>query len=103
MASRAPGPRGSVLLAFSAMMFATLLAALDQTIVVTALPRIASELNGFDGMSWVVTAYLVSSTVTIPLYGNLSDIYGRRGCSRSPSRCSRPDPRSAPCPAPSPR
>jgi EmrB/QacA subfamily drug resistance transporter len=60
------------------MMLATLLAALDQTIIVTALPRISSELNGFDGISWVVTAYLLSSTVTIPLYGRLSDVYGRR-------------------------
>jgi EmrB/QacA subfamily drug resistance transporter len=67
-----------VLVAFSAMMLATLLAALDQTIVATALPRIASDLRGFQDLSWIVTAYLVSSTVTVPLYGRLSDIYGRR-------------------------
>ena len=60
------------------MMLATLLAALDQTIVATALPRIASDLRGFADLSWVVTAYLVSSTVTVPLYGKLSDLYGRR-------------------------
>jgi EmrB/QacA subfamily drug resistance transporter len=60
------------------MMLATLLAALDQTIVATALPRIASDLHGFADLSWVVTAYLVSSTVTVPLYGKLSDLYGRR-------------------------
>src|SRR5512133_3589475 len=70
--------RRDVLIAFSAMMLATLLAALDQTIVATALPRIASELHGFADLSWVVTAYLVTSTVTIPLYGKLSDLYGRR-------------------------
>jgi EmrB/QacA subfamily drug resistance transporter len=70
--------RRDVLIAFSAMMLATLLAALDQTIVATALPRIASDLHGFADLSWVVTAYLVSSTVTIPLYGKLSDLYGRR-------------------------
>jgi EmrB/QacA subfamily drug resistance transporter len=59
-------------------MLATLLAALDQTIVATALPKIVSDLNGFEHLSWVVTAYLVSSTVTVPLYGKLSDLYGRR-------------------------
>jgi EmrB/QacA subfamily drug resistance transporter len=59
-------------------MLATLLAALDQTIVATALPKIVSDLNGFEHLSWVVTAYLVTSTVTVPLYGKLSDLYGRR-------------------------
>ncbi len=67
-----------VLIAFSAIMLATLLAALDQTIVATALPEIAADLNGFDDLSWVVTAYLLSTTVTVPLYGKLSDLYGRR-------------------------
>jgi EmrB/QacA subfamily drug resistance transporter len=59
-------------------MLATLLAALDQTIVATALPRIVADLHGFNHLSWVVTAYLLSSTVTVPLYGKLSDLYGRR-------------------------
>ena len=54
------------------------LAALDQTIVATALPTIVGELGGLDYYSWVVTAYLLSSTVCTPLYGKLSDIYGRR-------------------------
>src|SRR6476659_6029464 len=67
-----------VLVAFSAIMLATLLAALDQTIVATALPRIAADLHGFTDLSWVVTAYLLSTTVTVPLYGKLSDLYGRR-------------------------
>jgi EmrB/QacA subfamily drug resistance transporter len=63
---------------FGAIMLATLLAALDQTIVATALPQIVGDLQGFEHLSWVVTAYLVASTVTIPLYGKLSDLYGRR-------------------------
>src|SRR5205085_6578035 len=67
-----------VLVAFSAIMLATLLAALDQTIVATALPRIVTDLHGFSSLSWVVTAYLLASTVTVPLYGKLSDLYGRR-------------------------
>ena len=59
-------------------MLATLLAALDQTIVATALPQIADDLHGFEDLSWVVTAYLLATTVTVPLYGKLSDLYGRR-------------------------
>jgi EmrB/QacA subfamily drug resistance transporter len=70
--------RRELIVAFSAVMLATLLAALDQTIVATALPRIVGELHGFDRLSWIVTSYLVASTVTVPLYGRLSDIYGRR-------------------------
>src|SRR5262245_9224902 len=67
-----------VLIAFSAMMLATLLAALDQTIVATALPQIVADLHSFQDLSWVVTAYLLATTVTVPLYGKLSDLYGRR-------------------------
>ena len=67
-----------VLLAFSAMMLATLLAALDQTVVATALPQIVTDLHGFSELSWVVSAFLVAATVTVPLYGKLSDLYGRR-------------------------
>jgi EmrB/QacA subfamily drug resistance transporter len=67
-----------ILVAFGAIMLATLLSALDQTIVATALPEIADDLDGFDDLSWVVTAYLLSTTVTVPLYGKLSDLYGRR-------------------------
>src|SRR6266581_214722 len=55
-----------------------LLAALDQTIVGTALPHIVASLGGLDHYAWVVTAYLLASTVTVPIYGKLSDIYGRR-------------------------
>ena len=55
-----------------------LLAALDQTIVGTALPRIVANLGGLEHYAWVVTAYLLASTVSVPIYGKLSDIYGRR-------------------------
>lgn len=61
-----------------ALMLAMLLAALDQTIVSTALPRIASDLNGLSKLSWVVTAYLITSAVVTPLYGKISDQLGRK-------------------------
>jgi len=61
------------------VMLAMLVAALDQTIVATALPQIVSSLKGLSYFSWVTTAYLLTSTVTVPIYGKLSDIYGRRG------------------------
>ncbi len=64
--------------AFLGSLLALLLAALDQTVVSTALPRIAADLHGFSDFSWVVTAYLLTSTATVPLYGKLSDLYGRR-------------------------
>ena len=55
-----------------------LLAALDQTVVATALPIIVGELGGLEQLSWVVTAYLLSSTVSVPIYGKVSDLLGRR-------------------------
>jgi EmrB/QacA subfamily drug resistance transporter len=61
-----------------ALMLAMLLAALDQTIVSTALPRIAQDLNGLSKLSWVVTAYLIASAVVTPLYGKISDQLGRK-------------------------
>jgi EmrB/QacA subfamily drug resistance transporter len=73
-----PPSSRSPLVAFGAIMLATLLAAMDQTIVATALPRIVGDLHGFSHLSWVITAYLITSTVTIPAYGKLSDLYGRR-------------------------
>ena len=60
------------------VMLALLLAALDQTIVGTAMPRIIADLNGFDKYAWVTTAYLLTSTVMIPIYGKLSDLFGRK-------------------------
>ena len=59
-------------------MTAVLLAALDQTILATALPSIANDLGGFSNYSWVFGAYLLCQTVTVPVYGRLGDIYGRR-------------------------
>ncbi|MFJ6215816.1 MFS transporter [Streptomyces sp. NPDC092296] len=66
-----------VRLVFAGLMLALFLAALDQTIVATALPRIVGELHGLDRMSWVVTGYLLASTVVLPLYGKLGDLFGR--------------------------
>src|SRR5437773_9464994 len=59
-------------------MLVILLASLDQTIVATALPTIVGDLGGLQHLSWVVTAYLLSSTVTGPIYGKLGDLYGRK-------------------------
>lgn len=60
------------------VMICIFLAALDQTAVVPAIPAIASDLGSFAGLSWVVAAYLITSTISTPVYGKLSDIYGRR-------------------------
>jgi len=72
------GGRQSVYLVFSALVLVLLLAALDQTIVSTALPTIVSELGGLAHLSWIVTAYLLASTIVTPLYGKLGDLYGRK-------------------------
>jgi EmrB/QacA subfamily drug resistance transporter len=64
---------------FAALMLVVLLAALDQTIVATALPTIVGDLGGIQHLSWVVTAYLLASTITGPLYGKFGDLYGRKG------------------------
>ena len=68
-----------VLIVLSGLMLGMLLAALDQTIVATALPTIVSELGGINHLSWVVTAYLLASTTSTPLYGKISDLFGRKG------------------------
>src|SRR3954451_5334240 len=60
------------------LMAGMFLAALDQSIVGTALPRIVSDLGGLDKLSWVITAYLLTSTAATPLWGKISDLYGRR-------------------------
>jgi EmrB/QacA subfamily drug resistance transporter len=61
------------------IMLAMLLSALDQTIVSTAMPKIVGELNGLSHLTWVFTSYLLASAITVPIYGKLSDIFGRRG------------------------
>ncbi|MFH8367506.1 DHA2 family efflux MFS transporter permease subunit [Streptomyces sp. NPDC018031] len=71
-------PRSSLLVAIGALLLGMLLAALDQTIVSTALPTIVSDLGGLDHLSWVVTAYLLASTAATPLWGKLGDQYGRK-------------------------
>ncbi|MGW2713909.1 MDR family MFS transporter [Streptomyces sp. NPDC001356] len=70
--------KGGVAAAMSALILAVLLAALDQTIVSTALPRIAEDLNGFDDIAWVSAAYLLASTAVTPLWGKLGDMFGRK-------------------------
>jgi EmrB/QacA subfamily drug resistance transporter len=60
------------------VMLCILLSALDQAAVIPAVPAIASELGGYDQLSWIVAAYLITSTISTPVYGKLSDIYGRR-------------------------
>jgi EmrB/QacA subfamily drug resistance transporter len=81
LARTPPGYRysiGRILAIYSGLMVTLLLAALDQTIVSTALPRIVGDLGGLTQYSWVFTAYLLATTVTVPLYGKLGDVYGRR-------------------------
>ncbi|MFJ2947187.1 DHA2 family efflux MFS transporter permease subunit [Streptomyces sp. NPDC087226] len=69
---------GNVMVSIGALLLGLLLAALDQTIVATALPTIVSELGGLEHLSWVVTAYLLASTAATPLWGKLGDQYGRK-------------------------
>src|SRR6266516_1908949 len=71
-------PHREILVAFSGLVLGMLLAALDQAIVATALPTIAGDLHGLSHLSWVVTAYLLASTVSTPLWGKLGDLYGRK-------------------------
>ncbi len=71
-------PRGRLVAIMGGLMLALLLAALDQTVVGTAMPRIIADLHGFDRYAWVVTSYMVASTSVVPIVGKLSDLYGRR-------------------------
>ena len=68
--------QSSLRLIFAALLLVLLLASLDQTIVSTALPTIVGDLGGIAHLSWVVTAYLLASTVVTPLYRKLGDLYG---------------------------
>ncbi len=70
--------RRQLTLVVASILLGMLLSALDQTVVGTAMPRIAAELGGLDHYAWVFTGYMLASTVTLPIYGKLSDIYGRR-------------------------
>ena len=70
--------RRGVLIIFSGLLLVMLLAALDSTIVSTALPTIVGELGGLQRLGWVVTAYLLAQTVVTPVYGKLGDLYGRK-------------------------
>ncbi len=70
--------RRQILVVFSGLVLVLLLAALDSTIVATALPTIVGELGGLERLAWVVTAYLLAQTIVTPLYGKLGDLYGRK-------------------------
>jgi EmrB/QacA subfamily drug resistance transporter len=74
----APAPRVRVGVIFSGLMLVMLLAALDQTIVATALPTIVGDLGGLNRLSWVTSAFLLAQTAVTPLYGKLGDLYGRK-------------------------
>src|SRR5947207_928697 len=63
---------------FSGLMLGMVLAALDQTIVATALPTIVGDLGGINQLSWVITAYLLTTTISTPLCGKLGDLFGRK-------------------------
>jgi EmrB/QacA subfamily drug resistance transporter len=76
--SSAPPTGRALRTVFIALMLGMFLAALDQTIVSTALPTIVGDLGGLNHISWVVTAYLLASTISTPLYGKLGDMYGRK-------------------------
>lgn len=69
---------GQILRVITGILLCILLAAIDQTVVVPAVPAIAADLHGFNHLSWIVSAYLLTSTSATPIYGRLSDIYGRR-------------------------
>jgi EmrB/QacA subfamily drug resistance transporter len=77
-APSATGARPPVRLIFGGLMLVMLLAALDQTIVATAMPTIVADLGGLEHLAWVTSAYLLGQTAVIPLYGKLGDLYGRK-------------------------
>ncbi|MFC1894027.1 MFS transporter, partial [Chloroflexota bacterium] len=73
-----PLPKRQVVITMIGIMLALFLASLDQTIVGTAMPRIITDLGGFTKYTWVITAYIVASTITLLIVGKLSDMYGRK-------------------------
>src|SRR6201988_1930449 len=72
------GMRREILVVLPGLLLAIMLAMLDQLVVGTALPRIVGDLGGVAHLSWVVTAYILASTITTPFYGKLGDMYGRK-------------------------
>jgi MFS family permease len=103
-AAAAPDASGAfthrqIMTILAGLLLGMFLAALDQTVVSTAIRTVADDLNGYDLQAWATTAFLITSTIATPLYGKLSDMYGRRGfylfaiavsarCSAaSPTRC----------------
>ena len=78
LSGASPRSHRSVMIILIALMLGMTLAALDQTIVATALPTIAADLGGLNHLSWVVTSYLLTSTIATPLWGKLGDMYGRK-------------------------
>src|SRR6185312_7912222 len=77
MSSSSPLTHREILTAFAGILLAIMLSALDQTVVTPALTAISTDLQALDGLSWIIVAYLVTSTATTPIYGKLSDLYGR--------------------------
>jgi MFS family permease len=73
-----PAARANIRVIFAGLMLVLLLAALDQTIVATALPTIVSDLGGLSHLSWITSAFLLAQTVVTPIYGKLGDLYGRK-------------------------
>src|SRR6202795_1217428 len=78
IAPRPPLPPSEVRTILTSLMLTMFLAALDQTIVATALPTIGRQFQDVSSLSWVITAYLLASTAAAPVFGTLADIYGRR-------------------------
>ncbi|ROR80355.1 drug resistance transporter, EmrB/QacA subfamily [Plantibacter flavus] len=74
-----PASNRNILLIFAGLILTMLLSSLDQSMFSTALPTIVGELNGVDSMLWVTTAYILASTIMLPVYGKLSDLIGRKG------------------------
>ncbi len=83
VANSTPAGRANVRVIFGGLMLVLLLAALDQTIVATALPTIVSELGGLSHIAWITSAFLLAQTVVTPIYGKLGDLYGRKGVLQS--------------------
>src|SRR5262245_2494688 len=79
VAARAPADAATIRAVIGGILLAMFLSALEQTIVAPALPTIGRSLNDIDNLPWVVSVYLLSATAVTPLFGKLSDIYGRRG------------------------